>query len=93
MSGEAVLMALIGGIGTFSGPVVGAAFLILLSDALASYGEWVVVMQGTIFIAVVLLFRKGLVGTLTDLPALLVRLRRNKTKSSENPLADKIITE
>jgi hypothetical protein len=50
-------------------------------------------MQGTIFIAVVLLFRKGLVGTLTDLPALLVRLRRNKTKSSENPLADKIITE
>ncbi|APX26172.1 MULTISPECIES: branched-chain amino acid ABC transporter permease [Salipiger] len=93
MSGEVVLMALIGGIGTLTGPVVGAAFLILLSDALASYGEWVVVIQGAIFVAVVLLFRKGLVGTLSELPGLITRLRRPKAKSAEKLNKDKIITE
>lgn len=88
MSGEVVLMVLIGGLGTLIGPVVGAAFLILLSGALASYGEWVVVMQGTIFVAVVLLFRKGLVGSIRDLASAISRLRRPSTTSK-----DKIITE
>lgn len=82
MSGEVILMALIGGMGTLAGPAVGATFLILLSDALASYGEWVVVMQGTVFVTVVLVFRKGIVGSMHDLAAVAGRLRPRPAASA-----------
>jgi branched-chain amino acid transport system permease protein len=80
MSGEVVLMGLIGGLGTLAGPAVGAAFLILLSDALASYGEWVVVMQGTVFVLVVLLFRRGIVGSVA---AVAKRLKTRLARSDK----------
>ena len=64
MSGEVVLMTLVGGLGTVFGPVVGAFIVIAMQDNLAQYGQWVLVIQGVIFVACVLLFRRGVVGEL-----------------------------
>jgi branched-chain amino acid transport system permease protein len=62
MSGEVVLMTLLGGMGTIYGPVVGALILVAMQNYLAQYGQWVTVIQGAIFIVCVLLFRRGVVG-------------------------------
>ena len=62
MSGEVVLMTLVGGMGTVFGPVVGAAVIIAMQNYLAGLGEWVLVTQGIIFVVVVMLFRRGIVG-------------------------------
>src|SRR5215469_542519 len=64
MSGEIVLMTLVGGLGTVFGPVVGAFIIIAMQQYLAGFGQWVTVIQGVIFVACVLLFRRGLVGEL-----------------------------
>ncbi len=62
-SGEVILMTLVGGLGTFLGPVAGAAVVIALQDGLADrVGSWVTVIIGAIFVVCVLLFRKGIVG-------------------------------
>ena len=62
MSGEVVLMALVGGLGTITGPIVGAFIIIAMQNYLASFGEFVLVIQGAIFVVIVLAFRRGLVG-------------------------------
>ncbi|RTL71733.1 MAG: branched-chain amino acid ABC transporter permease [Hyphomicrobiales bacterium] len=62
MSGEVVLMTLVGGMGTVFGPILGAGIIIAMQDKLASFGEWVLVIQGVIFVITVLLFRRGIVG-------------------------------
>jgi branched-chain amino acid transport system permease protein len=62
MSGEVVLMTLLGGLGTVFGPVVGAFLVIGLQDYLSALGGWVIVMQGAIFVVCVLAFRRGIVG-------------------------------
>ena len=62
MSGEAVLMVLVGGLGTIFGPVVGAFVIIAMQNYLASYGQLVTIMQGLIFVVCVLVFRRGIVG-------------------------------
>ena len=64
MSGEVVLMSLVGGLGTIFGPVVGAFIILIMQYKLASLGEWVLVIQGVIFVACVLLFRRGIIGEL-----------------------------
>ncbi|MDQ6916841.1 MAG: branched-chain amino acid ABC transporter permease [Pseudomonadota bacterium] len=64
MSGEVVLMTLLGGMGTVFGPVVGAFVIIGLENYLSSFGEWVTVITGAIFVACVLAFRRGIVGEL-----------------------------
>jgi branched-chain amino acid transport system permease protein len=64
MSGEVVLMTLVGGLGTVFGPVVGAFFLITLEHSLAQLGAWLTIAQGAIFIVCVLTFRRGVVGEL-----------------------------
>ncbi len=64
MSGEVVLMTLVGGMGTFFGPVVGALIVVSMQNYLAQYGEWVTVIQGVVFVACVLVFRRGVVGEL-----------------------------
>jgi len=64
MSGEAVLMALVGGIGTIFGPPVGALVIIAMQNELAQLGAWVTVVQGAVFVACVLAFRRGIVGEL-----------------------------
>ena len=66
MSGEVVLMALVGGLGTIIGPVVGAFIIITMQNYLASFGEFVLVIQGCIFVVIVMAFRKGLVGEVAD---------------------------
>jgi branched-chain amino acid transport system permease protein len=63
MSGEVILMSLLGGVGTFFGPVFGAGIVVSLQDLLADkVGEWVTVIIGAIFVICVLAFRKGVVG-------------------------------
>ena len=64
MSGEVVLMTLLGGMGTIFGPVVGAFLIIALESYLAGFGEWVTVITGVIFVVCVLAFRRGIVGEL-----------------------------
>ncbi|MBT9504219.1 MAG: branched-chain amino acid ABC transporter permease [Burkholderiaceae bacterium] len=65
LSGEVVLMTLLGGMGTFAGPVVGAFTIIGLQNFLADrVGAWVTVIIGVIFVFCVLAFRRGIVGEL-----------------------------
>jgi branched-chain amino acid transport system permease protein len=67
MSGEVVLMTLVGGLGTVFGPVVGAVVIVAMQTYLAEFGQWVTVIQGTIFVICVLLFRRGIVGEIGHL--------------------------
>ena len=55
-------MSLLGGLGTLYGPVVGAVVVVAMQNYLAQYGLWVTVIQGAVFVACVLLFRRGIVG-------------------------------
>ncbi|MEJ8856141.1 branched-chain amino acid ABC transporter permease [Variovorax robiniae] len=66
-SGEAVLMTLVGGLGTIFGPFVGAVVVVSLEHHLAGLGSWVTLIMGLIFMACVLTFREGIVGTLNSL--------------------------
>ena len=68
MSGEVVLMTLLGGLGTLFGPAVGALVIVTLENELADkVGPWVTVIMGVIFVVCVLAFRRGLVGELLAL--------------------------
>ncbi|AVO46008.1 branched-chain amino acid ABC transporter permease [Phreatobacter cathodiphilus] len=64
MSGEVVLMTLVGGMGTVFGPIIGAAVIISMQNFLAGLGAWVTVVQGVIFVVCVLVFREGIVGVI-----------------------------
>jgi branched-chain amino acid transport system permease protein len=65
LSGEVVLMTLLGGMGTFAGPVLGAFTIIGLQNLLSDrVGEWVTVIIGVIFVVCVVAFRRGFVGEL-----------------------------
>jgi branched-chain amino acid transport system permease protein len=66
MSGDVVLMTLLGGLGTVFGPVVGAFLVIAMQNYLAPFGQWVLVIQGLIFVACVLAFRRGIVGEIAN---------------------------
>ncbi|MGB6534400.1 MAG: branched-chain amino acid ABC transporter permease [Xanthobacteraceae bacterium] len=72
MSGEVVLMTLVGGLGTVFGPVAGAFLIVAMETYLAPLGQWVLVIEGGIFVVCVLVFRRGIVGELAN--ALGVRL-------------------
>ena len=77
MSGEVVLMTLLGGLGTVFGPVVGAFVVVGLQNQLADkVGSWVQVIMGAIFVACVLAFRRGIVG---ELMALFARKRARRS--------------
>ncbi len=65
MSGEVVLMTLLGGVGTVFGPILGATIVVTMQNYLASMGAWVTVIQGVIFVLGVLLFREGIIGVLS----------------------------
>jgi branched-chain amino acid transport system permease protein len=72
-SGEVILMTLLGGTGTFFGPVIGAAVVVTLQQYLSDIvGGWVTVIIGAVFIACVMTFRRGIIGEL----AALLRPRR-----------------
>jgi branched-chain amino acid transport system permease protein len=83
MSGEVVLMTLVGGLGTVLGPVVGAFILITMENYLAQFGSWVTIIQGAIFVICVLAFRRGVVGEITAL----FRTRTAKAPAGGAPVA------
>ena len=62
-SGEVILMTLLGGTGTFFGPVLGAGIVTALQQYLSgAVGDWVTAIIGAIFVACVMLFRRGIIG-------------------------------
>lgn len=67
MSGEVVLMAILGGIGTIFGPILGASVIVGMQNYLASMGAWVMVIQGCVFVVCVLVFREGILGLVARL--------------------------
>src|SRR5690606_9957375 len=67
MSGEVVLMSLLGGMHTVFGPILGAAIIVTMQNYFAGLGAWVTVLQGTIFVIAVMLFREGIIGVLGKL--------------------------
>jgi branched-chain amino acid transport system permease protein len=67
MSGQVVLMTLLGGLGTVLGPVVGAFIVVTMENYLAQFGSWVTIIQGVIFVLCVLTFRRGIVGEIQHL--------------------------
>jgi branched-chain amino acid transport system permease protein len=77
VSGEVILMTLLGGLGTLIGPMVGAGGIILLNDHLAGFGEFALISQGVILLVVVVFFRRGIVGELSALGRFLSRRRRS----------------
>jgi branched-chain amino acid transport system permease protein len=79
-SGEVVLMTLLGGMGTVLGPIAGAFVVVAIENSLAELGAWVTIIQGAIFIVVVLLFRRGLVG---EALALVERLTDKRADAGE----------
>jgi branched-chain amino acid transport system permease protein len=88
ISGEVILMTLLGGLGTLTGPLFGAAGIILLNDYLAGFGEWALVSQGAILLVVIVFFRRGIVGELTALRRYLAT-RPEKTASVPTAKAEK----
>lgn len=67
VSGEVILMTLLGGLGTFTGPMFGAAIIIAMNDLLAGLGEWALIAQGFVLLIVVVFFRRGFVGEIARL--------------------------
>ena len=74
MSGEVVLMTLLGGMGTILGPVLGATTIITMQNYLAGFGSWVTIIMGITFVVCVLVFRRGIVGEIE------YRLQRKPTR-------------
>jgi branched-chain amino acid transport system permease protein len=62
VSGEFIIMVMIGGIGTLAGPVIGGAFFILLQEKVSSYVDWYFIVIGLVLIAIVLFMPQGLLG-------------------------------
>ena len=67
MSGEVVLMTLVGGLGTVFGPVAGALVVLAMENYFAQLGAWVTIAQGVIFVICVLTFRRGVIGEIAHL--------------------------
>lgn len=89
-SGVAVLMTLVGGVGTFVGPVVGAFLIQALNDYLSFLGQWVTIVIGLVFILTVLVFRRGIVGEIFNV---IHRLAEKKNSQSEKPKAAPVAKE
>jgi branched-chain amino acid transport system permease protein len=75
VSGEIILMTLLGGLGTLTGPMIGAIMIILMNDHLAQFGEWALIAQGVVLLVVIMFLRRGVVG---EFNALLLRRRQSK---------------
>lgn len=84
ISGEVILMTLLGGLGTLSGPMFGAAIVVILNDELAGLGEWALITQGVILLVVIVFFRRGFVG---EIAALLAKWKRPTAKADAEATA------
>jgi branched-chain amino acid transport system permease protein len=81
ISGEVILMTLLGGLGTFTGPMFGAAIIIVMNDLLAGLGEWALIAQGVVLLVVVIFFRRGFVGEMA------VLRQRFRVRAKADPVA------
>lgn len=85
-SGKVVLITVLGGIGTLWGGILGAIVIVVLEDQLASSGfEGIGIITGTVFVVVVLLFRRGIWGTAADFVA---RRQGRRVEDDEIGIAD-----
>lgn len=82
VSGEVIIMTLLGGLGTLTGPAFGAFIIVWLNEELAGFGEWALITQGIILLVVIIFFRRGFVGELSALRRFLAR--RGKRGSTAN---------
>ena len=89
MSGEVVLMTLVGGLGTLLGPVIGAFLIVTMENYLAEAGSWVTIIEGIIFVICVLTFRRGIVGMILPYVAAERRLPA-PAQPGEGPAAEKL---
>src|SRR5262249_34974024 len=87
VNAEVILMTLLGGLGTFFGPVVGAFLIVLMQNYLAEFGAWVTIIQGLTFVVFVMAFRRGIVGELGPIVARLIA-RGEKTPAVQKPVLD-----
>lgn len=85
VSGEVILMTLLGGLGTLTGPMFGAAIIIFMNDYLAALGEWALICQGIVLLVVIVFFRRGFVGELSALARALRRRRGNRSYVEGSP--------
>ncbi|NJC72591.1 branched-chain amino acid ABC transporter permease [Planosporangium thailandense] len=98
-SGQAVLMVVLGGIGTLWGSVIGAALVVQLEDVLATAGfDGTGIVTGAVFVLVVLLFRRGIWGTAAmwlprarRLPALSRLARRGPGATPSAPAPEALV--
>lgn len=79
MSGEVVLMTMLGGVGTLLGPIVGAGLVVTMQNYLAQVGSLTTIIQGFVFVFCVLLFRRGIVGEIG------YRWRQMRNRGEEEP--------
>jgi branched-chain amino acid transport system permease protein len=91
VSGEVILMTLLGGLGTLTGPMFGAGIIIMLNDHLAGLGEFALISQGVILLCVIVFFRRGFVGELSALRRYLMR-RRAKGEHEPNAKPEAVTT-
>lgn len=71
-------MTLIGGMGTFVGPIVGSAFVVTLEQMLATSGLPISLVVGVIFMGCVMLFRRGVYGEMRSLVKAMIECRERK---------------
>jgi branched-chain amino acid transport system permease protein len=81
-SGEVILMALVGGIGTVVGPLLGAAFILTLQSWLQGLAQWMPVVQGAVFVVAVLVLPRGIAGTFGKVGQWLTHRRRATVSSA-----------
>jgi len=87
-SGEVVLMTLLGGMGTIFGPAVGALVVVGIQDYFATFGAFVTIIQGGIFVIVVLLFRRGIVGEMLEFARRRKAARKTTSEGGKPKLAE-----
>jgi branched-chain amino acid transport system permease protein len=79
VNGEVILMTLLGGLGTFFGPVVGAFLVVAIQNYMAEIGGTVTIVEGIIFAVIVMAFRRGIVGELQPVMSTIVSKWTTKT--------------
>jgi branched-chain amino acid transport system permease protein len=88
-NGEVVLMTMLGGVGTLFGPVIGAFLVVGIQNQFAEFGGWVTMIQGAVFVLVVMAFHRGIVGELAPLVGRLVQVIRVRRPAKRLQLAQR----
>ena len=81
-SAEVVMMTLVGGIGTISGPVIGAIVVTMMEYYLSPFGAWVTIIQGSVFVICVMIFREGIIGIIGSIIEFYKKIRIKLTNTN-----------